>query len=78
MALLEGTVISPGLKNPKKQSTDAAHNIIVSGLPAFGCHIALIAYSTAGVVGSLALGSGSSKCDLHVANPSQVGLYGLR
>jgi len=48
----EGIVISPALKKPKKQTTAAAHNIIMSGFFLFGVQWCLMFVSISGVIGT--------------------------
>ncbi len=50
---MEGIIISPALKKPKKQSVEAAQSIVTSASPALTDHKECILLKIAGVIGSL-------------------------
>ncbi len=53
LCIMEGIVISPALKKPKKQSVEAAQSIVTSASPALTDHRECILLKIAGVIGSL-------------------------
>ena len=61
-AFIDGTVISPVRKKPKKHKTDAAHSITISGFDAFTDQFSLILWRIDGVIGSLTLAVDVARC----------------